>query len=81
MALEIDPETVGSANGAGGDQKLLRGQNTQEIDLPYICLFINTGRERVLVDTGIGVDGMGPAPENSFPSFEPKGLSLTRSAR
>ncbi len=38
-----------------------RGQSTQEIDLPYICLFINTGRERVLVDTGIGVDGMGPA--------------------
>ena len=31
-----------------------RGQDAQEIDLPYICLFIDTGSERVLVDTGMG---------------------------
>jgi glyoxylase-like metal-dependent hydrolase (beta-lactamase superfamily II) len=31
-----------------------RGQDVQEIDLPYICLLIDTGRERVLVDTGAG---------------------------
>jgi len=31
-----------------------RGQDVQEIDLPYICLSIDTGRERVLVDTGTG---------------------------
>ena len=31
-----------------------RGEDTEEIDLPYICLFINTGRERLLVDTGTG---------------------------
>jgi len=33
---------------------LQRGEDPQYIDLPYTCLFINTGRERLLVDTGIG---------------------------
>ena len=32
-----------------------RGQDAHEIVLPYICLFLNTGRERVPVDT----DGSG----------------------
>jgi glyoxylase-like metal-dependent hydrolase (beta-lactamase superfamily II) len=45
----------------------------QEIDLPYISLFINTGRERVLVDTGIGVDGMGPAPGKLLPLLRAEG--------
>ena len=31
-----------------------RGQDAQEIDVPYTCLFIDTGRERILVDTGVG---------------------------
>jgi glyoxylase-like metal-dependent hydrolase (beta-lactamase superfamily II) len=51
-----------------------RGQDAQEIDLPYICLFINTGRERVLVDTGIGVDGMGPAPGKLLPLLRAEGI-------
>lgn len=51
-----------------------RGQSTQEIDLPYICLFINTGRERVLVDTGIGVDGMGPAPGKLLSLLRAEGI-------
>src|SRR5439155_4390320 len=33
-----------------------------QIDLPYICILIRTGRERVLVDTGIGRYGLGPDP-------------------
>jgi len=40
------------------------GEDLEEVELPYICLFIDTGRERVLVDTGIGVDGFGPTPGN-----------------
>jgi hypothetical protein len=44
-----------------------RGQDEKEIDLPYICLFVDTGCERVLVDTGLGLDGMGPAPGKVFP--------------
>jgi glyoxylase-like metal-dependent hydrolase (beta-lactamase superfamily II) len=51
-----------------------RGQDTQEIDIPYICLFINTGHERVLVDTGIGVDGMGPAPGKLLPLLRAEGI-------
>jgi glyoxylase-like metal-dependent hydrolase (beta-lactamase superfamily II) len=51
-----------------------RGQDPQGIDLPYICLFINTGRERVLVDTGIGVDGMGPVPGKLLPLLRAEGI-------
>jgi glyoxylase-like metal-dependent hydrolase (beta-lactamase superfamily II) len=36
-----------------------RGQNTEDVELPYTCLLIETGRRRVLVDTGIGVSGSG----------------------
>src|SRR5205814_6131976 len=31
-----------------------RGEDPDTIDLPYMCLLIDTGRQRVLVDTGIG---------------------------
>jgi len=31
-----------------------RGQLSEEIELPYTCLLIQTGRERILVDTGAG---------------------------
>ena len=51
-----------------------RGQDTQEVDVPYICLFINTGREQVLVDTGIGVDGMGPDPGKLLPLLRAEGI-------
>ena len=32
-----------------------RGQDPESVDVPYLCLVIDTGSERVLVDTGIGV--------------------------
>lgn len=51
-----------------------RGQDPQEIDLPYICLLINTGRERVLVDTGIGMDGMGPTAGKLLPLLRVEGI-------
>jgi glyoxylase-like metal-dependent hydrolase (beta-lactamase superfamily II) len=39
---------------------LQRGEDSQSVELPYTCLFINTGRERLLVDTGMGVDSARP---------------------
>jgi glyoxylase-like metal-dependent hydrolase (beta-lactamase superfamily II) len=51
-----------------------RGQDPREINLPYICLFIDTGLERVLIDTGIGVDGMGPAPGKLLPLLRAEGI-------
>ena len=39
---------------------LQRGEDPQQIELPYTCLFIKTGRDQVLVDTGIGVDSLRP---------------------
>jgi glyoxylase-like metal-dependent hydrolase (beta-lactamase superfamily II) len=51
-----------------------RGQDAQEINLPYICLFIHTGRERVLVDTGIGMDGLGPTPGKLLPLLRAEGI-------
>jgi glyoxylase-like metal-dependent hydrolase (beta-lactamase superfamily II) len=36
-----------------------RGHDTQQIELPYTCLLIDTGREKVLVDTGSGADNGG----------------------
>ena len=33
---------------------LERGEDPQQWELPFTCLFIDTGRERVLVDTGYG---------------------------
>src|SRR2546430_1065780 len=37
-------------------ETLLRqcGQSAEEIEIPYTCLYIDTGDERVLVDTGSG---------------------------
>ena len=40
---------------------LQRGQDPRQIELPYTCLLIDTGRNRVLVDTGTGVDSPEPA--------------------
>jgi glyoxylase-like metal-dependent hydrolase (beta-lactamase superfamily II) len=51
-----------------------RGEDAQQIDLPYICLFIDTGRERVLVDTGIGVDGTGPGAGKLLPLLRAEGI-------
>jgi glyoxylase-like metal-dependent hydrolase (beta-lactamase superfamily II) len=33
---------------------LQRGDDPEYVEIPYTCLFINTGRERLLVDTGSG---------------------------
>jgi glyoxylase-like metal-dependent hydrolase (beta-lactamase superfamily II) len=39
-----------------------RGLDLEFVDTPYTCLFVDTGREKVLVDTGIGRDGFTPRP-------------------
>jgi glyoxylase-like metal-dependent hydrolase (beta-lactamase superfamily II) len=39
---------------------LARGQDPDYLDLPYICLLIEIGRERVLIDTGGGTGGETP---------------------
>jgi glyoxylase-like metal-dependent hydrolase (beta-lactamase superfamily II) len=39
-----------------------RGEDLEEVELPYISLLIHTGRQKVLVDTGIGTDAAGPVP-------------------
>jgi glyoxylase-like metal-dependent hydrolase (beta-lactamase superfamily II) len=41
-----------------------RGEDTEEIELPYTCLVIETGRERVLVDTGMGSNSFIPGKGN-----------------
>jgi hypothetical protein len=46
---------------------LQRGEDPEHIDLPYTCLFINTGRERLLVDTGVGVDRLRPTQGRLLP--------------
>jgi glyoxylase-like metal-dependent hydrolase (beta-lactamase superfamily II) len=51
-----------------------RGQGTEEIELPYICLFVDTGRRRVLVDTGIGVHSSGPIPGKLLPLLRMEGI-------
>jgi glyoxylase-like metal-dependent hydrolase (beta-lactamase superfamily II) len=45
-------------------EPLLResGQGGDEVELPYTSLFIDTGRHRVLLDTGIGAFPLGPTP-------------------
>jgi glyoxylase-like metal-dependent hydrolase (beta-lactamase superfamily II) len=40
---------------------LARGEEPGNINIPYTCLFIDTGRDRLLVDTGVGVDRSRPA--------------------
>lgn len=37
-----------------------RGGDLDELDVPYTCLLVQTGRERVLVDTGTGTGGLSP---------------------
>lgn len=39
-----------------------RGEDIATADLPFTCLFVDTGRERVLIDTGIGAESAGPTP-------------------
>ena len=53
---------------------LQQGEDPQYIDLPYTCLFINTGRERLLVDTGMGVDSSRPAQGRLLPLLRAEGI-------
>ena len=50
------------------------GEDPQEIELPYTCLFIDTGRDRVLVDTGIGVDTLRPTQGKLLPLLRAEGI-------
>src|ERR1700694_4841740 len=51
-----------------------RGQDTQQLELPYICLFINTGSERVLVDTGRGMQSTQPTAGRLLPILRAEGI-------
>ena len=53
---------------------LQRGEDPEYIDLPYTCLFIDTGRERLLVDTGIGVDSSRPTQGKLLPLLRAEGI-------
>jgi glyoxylase-like metal-dependent hydrolase (beta-lactamase superfamily II) len=53
---------------------LQRGEDPQHIELPYTCLFINTGRERLLIDTGIGVDSLKPTQGKLLPLLRAEGI-------
>jgi glyoxylase-like metal-dependent hydrolase (beta-lactamase superfamily II) len=53
---------------------LQRGEDCQNIELPYTCLFIDTGRERLLVDTGVGVDSSRPAQGRLLPLLRAEGI-------
>jgi glyoxylase-like metal-dependent hydrolase (beta-lactamase superfamily II) len=53
---------------------LQRGEDPQNVELPYTCLFINTGRERLLVDTGIGVNTLNPKQGRLLPLLRAEGI-------
>src|SRR5215472_14477337 len=55
-------------------QLLERGEDAQSTELPYTCLLINTGRERVLIDTGVGVDSARPAHGRLLPLLRVEGV-------
>jgi glyoxylase-like metal-dependent hydrolase (beta-lactamase superfamily II) len=50
-----------------------RGENPDEIDLPYTSWLVDTERERVLVDTGVGPDG--PVPGQLLHQLRAEGIS------
>lgn len=51
-----------------------RGEDPQQVELPYTCLLIDTGRHRVLVDTGIGVDLSKPNQGKLLPLLRAEGI-------
>jgi glyoxylase-like metal-dependent hydrolase (beta-lactamase superfamily II) len=51
-----------------------RGEDSQEIELPYTCLLIDTGRDRVLIDTGVGVDSSKPNQGKLLPLLRAEGI-------
>ena len=50
-----------------------RGQDPLRTEIPYLCLLIDTGRERVLVDTGIGVSASSPG--ELIPLLQKEGIA------
>ena len=55
-------------------QLLERGEDAQYTEIPYTCLLINSGRERLLVDTGVGVDSARPAQGRLLPQLRAEGI-------
>jgi glyoxylase-like metal-dependent hydrolase (beta-lactamase superfamily II) len=51
-----------------------RGETVDMVDLPYICLFVDTGRHRVLVDTGGGIRAGRPASGRLLPTLRASGV-------
>jgi glyoxylase-like metal-dependent hydrolase (beta-lactamase superfamily II) len=51
-----------------------RGEDPEQLDLPYTCLLIDTGRERLLIDTGIGRQSLGPVPGQLLPLLRSEGV-------
>jgi glyoxylase-like metal-dependent hydrolase (beta-lactamase superfamily II) len=62
------------AKGQYEPELLARGEDPQHIELPYTCLFINTGRERLLIDTGIGVDNLRSIQGKLLPLLRAEGI-------
>ena len=56
-------------------QLLERGEDAQYTEIPYTCLLINTGRERLLVDTGVGVDSARPAQGRLLSLLHAEGIA------
>ena len=51
-----------------------RGEDVDFVDLPYTCLFVDTGRLRVLVDTGSGVNSDRPTSGQLLPLLRAHGV-------
>src|SRR5947209_15053932 len=51
-----------------------RGEDVDFADLPYICLFVDTGALRVLVDTGSGVRSDRPTSGQLLPLLRAHGI-------
>jgi len=51
-----------------------RGEDLEEIELPYTCLVIQTGRERVLVDTGMGFNSFVPGKGKLLDHLRTEGI-------
>lgn len=49
-----------------------RGLSLEQIEVPYTCLYIDTGRERVLVDTGAG--DLAPTAGKLLPRLHAEGI-------
>src|SRR5262249_54868538 len=57
-------------------ETLLRGyaKDLQQLDSPYLCLFIEMGSKHVLIDTGFGVEGFGAAKGRLLQNLRAEGI-------